>query len=75
MEIENKRSEITPKLTPLEDWMDAEMVCLALNISKRTLEVWRYKGKIPYTKLNNKCFYKRSDIQEILDKNYKRNNN
>ena len=74
MEIENKSGDAFSKLTPLEDWLDTEQVCLALKISKRTLEVWRYNGKISFSKFNNKCFYKRSDIQTILDKNYKRIN-
>ena len=75
MELENKNFDKKSSLTPLEDWMDTEQVCLSLKISKRTLEVWRYNGKIPFSKFNNKCFYKKSDIQTILDNNYKRNKN
>lgn len=39
-----------------------------LPISKRTLEDWRAKKRyLPFYKLGRKVFYKRSDIEELMD--------
>ena len=37
--LENLKSRQTSK--SLDDWMDNQEVCMALNISQRTLQVWR----------------------------------
>lgn len=46
--------------------MDAQEVCLKLNISKRTLQNYRDRGQIPYSTIGGKCFYKEADIARIL---------
>ncbi|EXZ03829.1 MULTISPECIES: helix-turn-helix domain-containing protein [Bacteroidaceae] len=46
--------------------MDAQEVCLALNISKRCLQNYRDNGLIPYSNIGGKFFYRETDIQEIL---------
>ena len=56
--------------TPLEDWLRKEDVLDMLNISERTLQTLRSNGTMPYTKLGGIIFYKRSDIQRILDDAY-----
>lgn len=56
--------------TPLEDWLPSHTVERKLGISTRTLQTLRDNGTMPYTKLGGKIYYKRSDIQRILDDAY-----
>ena len=51
----------------LKKWMDNRDVCEALRISKRTLQVYREKGLLPYTRIKNKIFYRPADVQKLLE--------
>lgn len=42
-------------------------VCLALGISKRSLQNHRDRGLIPYSNIGGKFFYRESDIKNILE--------
>ena len=48
-----------------DEWLDNEAVC----ISKRTLQSYRDTGKIPFSIIGHKCYYKESDIAELLNAN------
>lgn len=54
-----------------KDWIDNQDVMLQLHISLRTLQEFRAKGIIPFTKLGQKIYYKRQDIIDILNANYR----
>ena len=41
-----------------------------LHISTRTLQTMRTNGTLPYTRISNKIYYRRQDIQKILADNY-----
>jgi hypothetical protein len=56
--------------TPLQDWLDNQSVMHLLHISPRTLLTLRNNGTLPYSRIGNKIYYKRSDINKILSKNY-----
>jgi hypothetical protein len=56
--------------TTLDDWIDGQIVRQSLHISKRTLQNLRNNGTIPFSRIGNKIYYKKSDINEILSKNY-----
>lgn len=47
-------------------WLDNQDVCKLLNISKRTLQYLRSTGKLPFSMVGNKCFYKVKDIDTII---------
>ncbi len=49
--------------------MDNAEICRRLHISKRTLQCLRNSGKLPYSTLGNKCYYKPEDVRALLDKN------
>ena len=53
-----------------EEWMDGQEVALALHISPRTLQNLRLSGKLPFSKLNKKIYYKPSDVKAMLESNY-----
>ena len=46
-----------------------EAVYRRLGISKRTLQSYRDTGKIPFSMIGHKCYYKESDITELLNAN------
>ena len=48
----------------------AEEVCDVLRINKKTLQVYRNKGILPFSRIKNKLFYKPEDVQRLLDLNY-----
>lgn len=54
----------------LEDWIDGQDVMRTLHISQRTLQTLRSNGTIPYTKIGNKIWYLRQDIERVLRSNY-----
>ena len=49
-----------------EKWMDAQEVCLALNISKRTLQSYREYGIIPCSFIGGKYMDKESGLVRVL---------
>ncbi|KOS05265.1 DNA-binding protein [Flavobacterium akiainvivens] len=49
-----------------EKWLDNQEVCLMMSITKRTLQTYKDKGLLPYSKLNRKNYYKLSDVQALL---------
>lgn len=41
-----------------------------MNISKRTAQSWRDEGKISFSQIGGKIYYKMSDVNELINKNY-----
>lgn len=56
--------------TFLEDWIDGQDVMQRLHISPRTLQTLRTNGTLPFTRIGNKIYYLRQDIERILKDNY-----
>jgi len=54
----------------LEDWMDNQDVMQTLHISPRTLQTLRSNGTLPFSRIGNKLYYRRQDIERILADNY-----
>ncbi|MCC8173645.1 MAG: helix-turn-helix domain-containing protein [Odoribacter sp.] len=50
-----------------EKWMDAQEVCLLLNISKRTLRHYQLRGILPYSIIGNKSYFKIEDIEQLIE--------
>lgn len=69
----NELHEIKQRITDLEHqlqrevWMDSQDVFEMLHISKRTLQYWRDNGLIPYYNIASKIWYKRSEIEAMLE--------
>ncbi|WP_369799106.1 helix-turn-helix domain-containing protein [Dysgonomonas sp. BGC7] len=53
----------------LNEWLDAQDVCEILNIQPRTLQTYRNNGKIGFSQIDRKIFYKPCDVQKILNSN------
>jgi predicted site-specific integrase-resolvase len=52
------------------DWIDSQDVMQKLHVSVRTLQSWRTNGLLPYSRINNKIYYRKSDILALLNKFY-----
>ena len=59
--------QLIGNLPEKDEWLDNEAVCRRLGISKRTLQSYRDMGKIPYSMIGYKCYYKDSDITDLLN--------
>lgn len=67
-------NHLNAKPTELENWLDGATVEDMLNISTRTLQYYRSMRRIPYLKIGNKIYYKRSDIEAYMEARYQEQN-
>ena len=51
-------------------FLDNQEFLEVMNISKRTAQIWRDSGVISYSQIGAKIYYRFSDIEELLNKNY-----
>ena len=56
--------------TPLNEWLDGSDVMRQLNISARTLQTWRSNGMVGYSLVGGKVYYKKAEIERLLDNCY-----
>jgi hypothetical protein len=56
---------------PKEVIFDSYEIIKLLNISKSTLQKLRDEGYIGFSQVNGKFFYRQSDINDMIEKNYK----
>ena len=54
-----------------ELFLTGKEVCERLYISPRTLQDYRDRKIIPYTQFAGKILYKASDLEKMLEENYK----
>lgn len=52
----------------LTDWIDNQDVCIMLDISLRKLLTLRRTGKIPYSRIDRKIYYRKKDITLYMEK-------
>ena len=55
---------------PQEVFVDNQEFLLLMKISKRTAQTWRDEGKISFSQVGNKIYYKMVDVEELLKKHY-----
>jgi len=67
----NRILEITKK-KPEDNFLNNQEFIELLNISKRTAQSWRDEGKISFSQIGSKIYYKMSDVQMLLGANYKK---
>ena len=74
-EIRKRLREIAQTHRPLfggEIYLTGREVCERLFVSPRTLQDYRDKGIIPYIQIAGKILYRLSDINSLLQENYRR---
>ena len=50
-----------------EKWLDTQEVCLMLGISKRALQSYKDRKILPYSSIQRKNYFKRSDVEQLLN--------
>ena len=43
-----------------------------LHVSRRTLQQYRHEGVLPYFLFGGKTLYRESDVQKVLERNYRK---
>ena len=66
----NKKLEENQK-SPTDTFLDNQEYLQLMNISKRTAQTWRDEGIVSFSQIGSKIYYRMSDVQKLLDKNYK----
>lgn len=61
----NKKSD-----TKKETFLDNQEFLLLLKISKRTAQTWRDEGRISFSQVGNKIYYKLSDVEKLMQEHY-----
>ena len=72
--VSKRMNEVAQTHKPLfsgEHFLTGKEVCEWLYISPRTLQDYRDRRIIPYTHFAGKILYKESDLEKMLDNNYK----
>ena len=72
--VRERIREVSETHRPLfggEYFLTSKEVCERLYISPRTLQDYRDRKVIPYTQFAAKILYKASDLERILEENYK----
>lgn len=67
----NKQLEEKQK-KPQDTFLDNQEFLQLMNISKRTAQTWRDEGKISFSQVGSKIYYRMSDVQKLLDNNYRK---
>lgn len=75
-EIIKRMDDINTALTekqkkPEDIFVDNQEFIQIMNISKRTAQAWRDEGIISFSQVGSKIYYRMSDIQKLLDSNYR----
>ena len=70
LDVLNKKLEEKQK-SPDDTFLDNQEFLQLMNISKRTAQTWRDEGKVSFSQIGSKIYYRMSDVQKLLDKNYK----
>ncbi|MCG1037301.1 helix-turn-helix domain-containing protein [Polaribacter sargassicola] len=75
-ELVNRLDVLSEKLEekqkkPQDIFLDNQEFIQLMNISKRTAQTWRDDGIVSFSQIGSKIYYKMSDVQKLLDKNYK----
>ena len=52
----------------IEKVFDRQDLLQMFHISVRTLQHWRSKGILPYSKIGSKIYYRQRDVEQILKK-------
>ena len=62
--------EFDAKYPLSEKWLDNQEVMQLLNVSKRTLQMYRDESLIAFSQVGNKMYYKTTDVEQFLKNNY-----
>jgi len=68
--MEHQIEKLGTRRPRLEDeYIDSTEVCRLLHISRKTLERYREKDMIPYTKIKKRIYYRFADLEAFMQRN------
>jgi hypothetical protein len=71
LKIEETKTLISQSTkSPQEVFVDNQEFLLLMNVSKRTAQTWRDEGKISFSQIGSKIYYKMDDVTKMLNRNY-----
>lgn len=50
------------------EWLDSQDVCQILSVKPRTLQSYRDSGKLRFSQIEGKIFYRNEEVQKLLNK-------
>lgn len=53
-----------------DTFLDNQEFLILMKISKRTAQTWRDEGRISFSQVGNKIYYKLSDVEKLLNEHY-----
>ena len=69
--IDDIHHKINAKNQPKEEvFLDNEEFIKKLKISRRTAQTWRDEGKVSFSQVGNKIYYKLSDVEKTMEEYY-----
>ena len=74
-ELVSRLDEITTRLNAKNElkkdtFLDNQEFLILMKISKRTAQTWRDEGRISFSQVGNKIYYKLSDVEKLLNEHY-----
>ena len=64
-------NRLNTKNEPKKDtFVDNQEFLLLMKISKRTAQTWRDEGRISFSQVGNKIYYKLSDVEKLMQDYY-----
>ena len=71
--LENLKSSLEEKQkNPQDIFVDNQEFLQLMNISKRTAQTWRDQGVVSFSQIGSKIYYRMSDVEKLLEKNYRK---
>jgi hypothetical protein len=69
--IDNISTQLNSKAdAKKETFLDNQEFLQLMKISKRTAQTWRDEGKISFSQVGSKIYYKLSDVEKLLQAHY-----
>lgn len=69
--IEQIQQSLNSRNNPKQEvFLDNEEFIKTMKISRRTAQTWRDEGKISFSQVGNKIYYKLSDVEKTLQDHY-----
>lgn len=69
--IDEINQKLNSKSAPKQEvFLDNEELIAMLKISRRTAQTWRDEGKISFSQVGSKIYYKLSDVEKTMQEHY-----
>jgi hypothetical protein len=69
--IDNINAQLNSKAdAKKETFLDNQEFLQLMKISKRTAQTWRDEGKISFSQVGSKIYYKLNDVEKLLQAHY-----